>query len=276
MHGIGNDYIYVDCFSRGLTLDNPSSLSIAWSNRNFRIGADGLILIMASKIADFKMQMFNADGSEGKMCGNGIRCVGKYVYDKKLSNKENITIETLAGIKTLDLYIEHGVVKTVRVDMGEPLLDTEKIPVNFHKHKVINETLLPEILNSPATCVSMGNPHVVFFVKRMTDKIVQNIGRRIHRHPIFPEKTNVEMIKVLNRKEIQMRVWERGSGETLACGTGACAAMVAARLNDLVDDTVTVHLLGGDLKIHWAPDNHVYMTGPAEFSFEGSIGHTMG
>lgn len=269
MEGLGNDYIYVDCTKN--EINNPEKIAIAVSDRHFGIGADGLILICPSSSSDFRMKMFNADGSEGMMCGNGIRCVGKFIYDLGLSKKEVLKIETKAGEKILDLNIKNGVVETVRVDMGEPIVEAVKIPVVAKTKEVINQEFNIASENLRMTCVSMGNPHAVIFVKEITDKLVLQVGPQVEKHSMFPERVNTEFVEVLNRKELKMRVWERGSGETLACGTGACAVMVAAVLNELADREVIVHLLGGDLKIEWAANNHVFMTGPAKFVFEGTI-----
>ncbi|MEO6453670.1 MAG: diaminopimelate epimerase [Ginsengibacter sp.] len=269
MHGIGNDYIYIDCTDR--EIKDPEKLSPILSNRNLSIGGDGIILIMKSDIADFRMRMFNADGSEGNMCGNGVRCIGKFVYDKKLTDKNTITLETKAGIKLLALNIENGKVKTVKVDMGEPILESQKIPVKSNLNEIINQNLFPDIFNQPVTCVSMGNPHAVFFVDKITTELVHTIGPIIEKHEIFPERINTEFVKVINRTQLEMRVWERGSGETLACGTGACAVTVAAILNNFSERAIIVSLLGGDLKIIWDTNNHVYMEGAAELAFEGVV-----
>lgn len=267
MHGIGNDYVYINCFQE--KINNPEALAIKLSHRNFSIGGDGIILIMPSETADFRMRMFNLDGSEGKMCGNGVRCVAKYVYDKGLTDKKTVSLETLAGIKTFELTVQNGVVTKVCVDMGEPILEAAKIPVKADVSPVINQQL--KDFPYKGTCVSMGNPHVIFFVDEITDEMIHVIGRRIETDPIFPEKVNVEFVKVNSRTDLTMRVWERGSGETLACGTGASAVGVAAALNNLAEKKVTVHLLGGDLEIEWKEDNHVYMTGGAEIAFEGTV-----
>ena len=270
MHGLGNDYIYMDAIQQNI--EKESALARFVSNRNFGIGSDGLILICKSEIADFKMRMFNADGSEAEMCGNGIRCVGKLVYDKGLTNKTEVTIETLAGVKTLQLNVEEGKVKTVRVDMGEPILIPKEIPVISEKEPVKDLKLKAEGKEFQFTCVSMGNPHTITVVKQVKDFDVKKYGSVIEVNKVFPNKTNVEFIEVVDKKHIKMRVWERGAGETLACGTGACASVVACCLNGFTENTVEVELLGGTLKIEWnQEDNHVYMTGPAVTVFEGEL-----
>lgn len=269
MHGIGNDYVYINCLNQ--EIENPNKLAVILSNRHFSVGGDGVILILKSEIADFRMRMFNADGLEGNMCGNGVRCIGKFVYDKKLTDKKTITLETKAGIKILDFDIKAEKVASVKVDMGQPALAAHQIPVETESTEVINQVLLPEILNLPCTCVSMGVPHTAFFVDKITDKLVLEVGPKIEKHQIFPERTNVEFVEVINRKELKMRVWERGSGETLACGTGACAAAVAAIKNGFTERNVTVHMLGGDLEITWERNNQVFMKGVAEIAFEGTV-----
>ncbi len=268
MHGLGNDYIYVNGFSE--EVKNPEELAVEISDRHFGIGGDGLVLILPSKIADFRMRMFNADGSEAEMCGNAIRCVGKYVYDRHLTDKKVITVETLAGIKVLDLKVEDGVVKLVTVDMGEPILQPELIPVVAEENPVMQLDIEAKDRTFDFTCVSMGNPHAITYVEATEDFPVDYYGPEIEVHPLFPKKTNVEFVQVINRKEINMRVWERGSGETLACGTGACATLVACVLNERTDREAILHLLGGDLQIKWDSEtNHVFMTGPAETVFNG-------
>lgn len=271
MHGLGNDYVYMDAINQ--KIENRSELAKFVSDRHFGIGSDGLILICPSEKADFRMQMFNQDGSEAEMCGNGIRCVGKFVYDKGLTNKENITVETLAGIKTLVMTAKNGKIETARVDMGEPILEPEKIPVISNENPVKNLRLEEEGRNFTFTCVSMGNPHAVTFIEEDVNKFdICKYGAKLEVNKAFPKKANIEFINVIDDKTLKMRVWERGAGETLACGTGACAVTVAAILNGYTERTVTVHLLGGDLKIEWSKnDNHVYMTGPATTVFEGKI-----
>ena len=270
MHGLGNDYVYMDAIHQNI--ENESSLAQFVSNRNFGIGSDGLILICKSDVADFKMRMFNSDGSEAEMCGNGIRCVGKFVFDKGLTNKTEVKIETLAGIKTLKLNIKKGKVSTARVDMGEPILEPKEIPVISNEDIVKNLEISAENRNFRFTCVSMGNPHAITFVEDTKNFDVEKYGKVIEVDKNFPRKTNVEFIEVIDKNNIKMRVWERGAGETLACGTGACASTVACILNGLTDRKVNVELLGGTLEIEWnKEDNHVYMTGPAVTVFEGEL-----
>ena len=270
MHGLGNDYVYMDAIHQNI--EKESSLAQFVSNRNFGIGSDGLILICKSEIADFKMRMFNSDGSEAEMCGNGIRCVGKFVYDKGLTNKTEVTIETLAGVKILQLNVEKGKVKTVRVDMGEPILTPKEIPVIAEEEPVKNLKLKAKDKEFTFTCVSMGNPHAITFVENTKAFDVETYGKILEVDKAFPNKTNVEFIEVVDKNHIKMRVWERGAGETLACGTGACASVVACCLNGLTENKVNVELLGGILEIEWEKqDNHVYMTGPAVTVFEGEL-----
>ena len=270
MEGCGNDYVYVNGFNT--KIDNPNELSKIVSDRHFGIGSDGLIVINPSEVADFKMSMYNADGSEGKMCGNGIRCVAKYVYEYKMIDKEVITVETLAGIKTLKLNVENGKVKTVRVNMGSPIINAKDVPVISDKEKVINEPVVIDGKEYGITCVSMGNPHAITFVDDTDSLKIEKIGPGFEKNEIFPDRVNTEFIQIIDRKTIKMRVWERGSGETLACGTGACASVVACVLNNLTDNKVTVKLLGGDLEIKYDTDeNTVYMTGPARIAFTGNI-----
>lgn len=271
MHGAGNDYIYVNCFEE--KIENPEELSIWMSHRNFGIGSDGLILIMPSDKADFRMRMFNNDGSEGKMCGNGTRCVGKYVYDHGLTDKEEITLETLGGIKILKLNVVNGKVATVVVDMGKAILDSELIPVVAEEKKVINKGILigDQVYN--ITCVSMGNPHAVTFVKSVKELNLPIIGPSFEHHDMFPERVNTEFVEIVDSNNIKMRVWERGSGETLACGTGACASVVACVLNGYCeyDTPVNVELLGGVLQITYQKNGTVIMCGPATHVFDGEI-----
>lgn len=270
MHGCGNDYVYVNCFKE--TVENPSEVAIKVSKRHFGVGSDGMILICPSEIADFQMKMYNADGSMGEMCGNGIRCVAKYVYDYGMTDKTHITIETGAGIKELDLTVEDGKVSMVRVDMGEPILEAAKIPVVSDKEKVINEPILVQGTEWKMTCVSMGNPHAVVFVADTKHLAIKDIGPCFENHKVFPKRTNTEFVQFISSKEINMRVWERGAGETWACGTGTCASVMACILNGYTDDTVLVHLLGGDLLIEYDREtNHIFMTGPATTVFEGEI-----
>lgn len=267
MHGIGNDYVYVDGFRE--TVKDPEALAVRMSDRHFGVGGDGLILILPSEAADARMRMFNADGSEAQMCGNGIRCVAKYVYEAGIARKPELTIETLAGNLRLQLLTTAGMVDKVRVNMGAPRLRRQDIPMLGDGERVLGETLAVADREFTVTCVSMGNPHCVIYVDDVANFPVTHYGPLLEHHPQFPQRTNVEWLQWMNRREIRQRTWERGSGETLACGTGACAATVASVLNGQTDRTVTVHLLGGDLEIEWAEDNHVYMTGPAVEVFRG-------
>lgn len=278
MHGLGNDFILIDC--RQLKLNNLSMLAKKLCHRRFGVGADQMLLLFDSIYADFMMKIFNADGSEVEMCGNGIRCLAKYIWDRNLSDKKILHIETLAGIirpeKAGDM---------VKVDMGEPIFEPEKIPVRIvessklkvqsskkqNSSLIIDYPLQVEEKEFKVTCVSMGNPHAVIFIANLSHFPVSYYGPLIENQSLFPKKTNVEFIEVLNPLEIKMRVWERGSGETMACGTGASAAAVASNMKGLTEKSITIHLLGGDLFVEWAGDNHVYMTGPAEEVFEGSI-----
>lgn len=270
MHGCGNDYIYVNCLEE--VVEDPGKTAVYVSDRHFGIGSDGLILICPSKAADFRMRMFNADGSEGEMCGNGIRCVAKYVYDHKLTEKTRISIETKGGIKDLDLTVEGGKVSLVKVNMGAPVLETAKIPVVFEGEKCINEPITVDGETYRMTAVSMGNPHAVVFVEDTENLPLQEIGPKFEHHAMFPNRINTEFVQVLNRKEVNMRVWERGSGETLACGTGTCATVTACVLNGMTDHEITVHLLGGDLFLNYDEENGVvWMTGPASEICHGEI-----
>jgi diaminopimelate epimerase len=266
MHGTGNDFIVVDC--RAFELPDPAAFSIRYCHRRFGIGADQLLLLYPSKSADFTMKIFNADGSEVEMCGNGIRCFAKYIWDRNLSGKQVLDVETLAGIIRPE---RSGA--DVRVDMGEPILDPQKIPVNLQSQaKAVDYPLSIADREFNVTFVSMGNPHAVIFLDDdVSDFQVGRYGPKIEMHTLFPKRTNVEFVNVVNRHELIMRVWERGSGETLACGTGACATGVASMLKGLTERRVTVKLLGGNLSIDWAENNHVYMTGPAVEVFEGVI-----
>ena len=269
MHGLGNDYIYIDCTKNKNNIETPGELSKTISDRHFGIGSDGIILICDSDKCDFKMRMFNADGSEAEMCGNGIRCVGKYVYDFGLTDKTNITIETKAGVKRLGLNANNGKVSTVTVDMGEPILDKEKIPVNPNNGKFVELKVLDK--DFIFTPVSMGNPHAITFINNLDSFDIDKYGKIVESDSHFPNKTNVEFIEIIDRNHIKMRVYERGTGETLACGTGACASVVASVLNNLTDRTVNVKLLGGSLNINYNEDGHVYMTGEATTVFNGEI-----
>lgn len=271
MQGIGNDYIYVNCFKENVP--DPESVSIKVSDRHFGIGGDGLVLIMPSDKADFRMRMFNADGSEGMMCGNASRCIGKYVYDKGLTDKTDITLETKSGIKKLHLNPENGKVKTVEVDMGEAILRPRDIPMNADGDSFVNQPVTVDGKEQNITAVSMGNPHAVIFTVSIDKLDLEKIGPSYENHPLFPERVNTEFCEVIDSRTLKMRVWERGSGETWACGTGACATAVAAVLNGFCkrDEEITLKLRGGDLKITYRSDNHVIMCGEAETVFEGEI-----
>lgn len=271
MEGLGNDYIYFNCLDN--EIESPEKLAIKLSDRHFGVGGDGIILIMRSDKADFRMRMFNADGSEGQMCGNASRCIGKYVYEKGLTTKEEITLETLAGIKYLKLRLKDKKVISVEVNMGKAILESKNIPVLSNNEKVINEKVYIASKDYNITCVSMGNPHCIVFLDKIDDLDLEKIGPAFENDKMFPERINTEFIEVVDKTTIKMRVWERGSGETMACGTGACAASVAAVLNDYceIGKEITVKLLGGDLKINYLPDGTVYMTGPCKFVFEGRI-----
>ncbi len=272
MHGIGNDYIYVNCFEE--TVKDPAAAARFVSDRHFGIGGDGLILIKPSEIADCEMEMYNLDGSRGAMCGNGIRCVAKYAYDHGIVDKTSISIATGSGVKYLDLTVENGKVSMVKVNMGAPILTAKEIPMIAETPQVINAPLTVNGKEYRVTAVSMGNPHAVTFLDEIEHLDLEKLGPSFENHPAFPNRVNTEFVKVIDRHTLQMRVWERGSGETLACGTGACAVTVAAVLNDLADgsEPVTVKLLGGDLQIFWdRGENLVYMTGPAATVFDGEI-----
>lgn len=271
MHGCGNDYVYVNCFSE--VVEQPEEVAKFVSDRHFGIGSDGLILIKPSEVADFEMAMYNADGSRGEMCGNGIRCVGKYVYDYGLTDKTSITVETLAGIKYLDLTVEHGRVSLVRVNMGAPILAAGEIPADFPVSPVIAQPMTVAGNTYQVTCVSMGNPHCVTFMDEDVRTLdLEKIGPDFEKHPCFPKRVNTEFVNVIDDTHLRMRVWERGSGETLACGTGTCATVVAAVLNGLTKNEATVELLGGTLFIEWDRDtDQVYMTGPATVVYDGEI-----
>lgn len=270
MQGCGNDYVYIDCTKN--TLENIPEAAVKVSDRHFGIGSDGLILIKPSETADFFMDMYNNDGSRGKMCGNGIRCVAKYVYDNGLTDKKNLKIETLSGIKELDLTVEDGKVTFVTVDMGSPITKPSLIPVKSDKEVLIKEPVKVGDQIYEITCVSMGNPHAIVFVEDPGKVPLETLGPLFDFHEIFPERVNTEFVQVIDRKHIKMRVWERGSGETLACGTGACASVMACILNGLTDHEVTVSLLGGELVIRYDEQkNTVFMTGPAVTVFTGDI-----
>lgn len=268
MHGTGNDYIYVNAFKE--VVQDPSSLARQLSNRHFGVGSDGLVLIMPSVVADFRMRMFNADGSESEMCGNASRCIGKYVYDKGLTKKNHVTLETAAGIKELGLMINDGKVETVTVNMGAPILDPIKIPVLVDGMEALHVPLVLPTGEVEVSCVSMGNPHAVCFVDDVEALDMATMGPAIEQHPLFPNRVNAEFVQVLAPDHLKMRVWERGAGETLACGTGACAALVAAVMRGLAVREAKVDLRGGSLQIHWQPDSGtVLLTGEAAFVFEG-------
>jgi len=269
MHGAGNDYVYVSCFDQPVPAD-PAALAQAMSHRHFGVGADGLILIRPSQVADARMQMFNADGSESEMCGNGIRCVAKYIYDHQIAPHSPLRIETGAGVLTLEVNAEKGRAQTIRVDMGEPILDGPRIPTRLPGNPVVDVPLAIAGQTLRATCVSMGNPHCVLFVERASDELVLGLGPQIEVHELFPARVNVEFVEVVSGSEVRQRTWERGSGETWACGTGASAVCVAGVLTGRTERKILNHLLGGDLELEWNPrDNRVYMTGPATEVFEG-------
>ncbi len=270
MEGCGNDYVYVDCTVTAL--ENPGEISKKVSDRHYGIGSDGLILIKKSDKADFFMEMYNSDGSQSQMCGNGIRCVGKYVYDNRLTDKTEVSIDTLAGIKYLKLNVKDGYVTDVTVDMGRPELEAKKVPVVADEEKVIAKKVNIGGTEYSMTCVSMGNPHAIVFVDSVKDIDIEKTGPLFENDSMFPERTNTEFIEIVDRKTLKMRVWERGAGETLACGTGACAALVAAVLNGYADEEASLILLGGTLHIKWdRKEDKVYMQGPATTVFTGEI-----
>ena len=270
MHGIGNDYIYFDCFD--WQPDDPAALAVKLSDRHFSVGGDGVVLIMRSAVADARMRMFNADGSEGKMCGNAIRCIGKFLYEVKGMQKPVLKVETLSGIKTLSVNAENGVVRSVRVDMGAAELRPSRIPARFEGERAVNVPLVADGKEYRVTCVSMGNPHCVTFVDDPYSVDLEKTGPAFEHHAAFPERVNTEFVRMDGRNELTMRVWERGSGETWACGTGACAVATAGVLNGFCDAgaEITVHLRGGDLSVSYTPEA-VYMTGPAAFAFTGEV-----
>lgn len=270
MQGAGNDYVYINGFTQ--KIDNPSKLAIELSNRNFGVGSDGLIMVLPSSTCDCRMQMFNADGSESEMCGNGVRCVAKFAFDKGLVKTKQMTVETGAGVKYITILDSNIKKSRVKVDMGEPILDPVKIPVNAQGNPVMKYPIDVDGKTWEISCVSMGNPHAVIFMEGINDLDLPVIGPKFENHLIFPRRTNTEFVEVVDRKTLNMRVWERGTGETLACGTGACASVVAAILNGYCDRKVTIHLLGGDLEIEWdEKNNRIYMTGDAVTVFEGEI-----
>lgn len=270
MQGIGNDYLYFNCFEE--KIENPSELSIKLSDRHFGVGSDGIILIEPSDQADCRMDIYNADGSRAMMCGNGIRCVGKYVYERGLVKKDVLKVDTMSGAKTLYLDVENGIVRSVKVDMGKPVFRSAAIPVQFPKETVIDEPITVDGTEYRMTCVSMGNPHCILFVDDVEGIAIEKIGPQMEHNPIFPDRANIEFVQVLNSGEARMRVWERGSGETWACGTGACAAAVSCAVNRKTGRKIKMHLKGGDLSIEWDDQTDtVFMQGPAEFVFEGTV-----
>lgn len=273
MHGIGNDYIYINCFKE--TINDPEKLSIFMSNVRFGIGSDGLVLIMPSEVADFKMRIFNADGSEAMMCGNATRCVGKYVYEHGMTNKTEVSLETNSGIKHLTLYVnsESNQVDAVKVDMGKAILKPSEIPMRAEGEHFIAKSVMVDGVTYEMTCVSMGNPHAVVFLPEIDSLNLEKIGPSFEHHVLFPNRVNTEFIRVIDDHTLQMRVWERGSGETFACGTGACAAAVASVLNGYCEQEkeIQIHLRGGDLRIIYHKDESVTMIGSATFVFEGKM-----
>lgn len=272
MHGCGNDYIYIDGSREHIAQEDKPELAKRLSDRHFGVGGDGVIFINPAQEADFEMEMYNADGSRAEMCGNGIRCVAKYVYDKGLTEKKCITVVSAGQVKTLNMTIHNKKVELVKVNMGEPELTAQKVPVISQREQVIDEPILVQGREYRMTCVSMGNPHAVVFVENVADLELEAIGPYFEQHERFPKRTNTEFVRVVDRHTVEMRVWERGTGETLACGTGASAVVVACILNGLTEEQVTVRLLGGELEIYWdRKENFVYMTGPASFVFDGEI-----
>jgi len=270
MQGLGNDYIYVNCLNQ--PIENPSAVAKFVSDRHFGIGSDGLVLILPSDISDFRMRMFNSDGSEAEMCGNAVRCVGKFVYDNSLTSKTTISVETLAGIKILEMGVENNQVVKVKVDMGEPILEPKNIPVKSDMERFISQPVTIDGKVYNVTCVSMGNPHAVTYDDSVADFPLEAVGSKMEVHDLYPRKINAEFVEVIDRATLKMRVWERGAGETLACGTGACAVLVSSVVNGLSERKATIKLLGGDLTIEWNEnDGHVYMTGPAVKVFDGTI-----
>lgn len=268
MHGAGNDYVYVNCFVEPLPRD-PAALARQIADRHFGVGGDGLILICRSEIADVRMRMFNADGSEAEMCGNGVRCVAKYAYDHGLCPKTTLAVETGRGVLSLDLQVAKGQVDRVRVDMGEPILKAAAIPTTLAGDPVVNQPLSVAGRELQVTCVSMGNPHCITYVEALSDEWVLGVGPRIETDGHFPRRVNAEFVEVISPREVRMRVWERGSGETLACGTGASAVCVAGVLAKKTERKILAHLPGGDLELEWAENGHIYLTGPAVEVFEG-------
>ncbi len=272
MEGAGNDYVYVDGITQHVDDAAKPDLVRRLSDRHFGIGGDGVIFINAGKQAEFEMEMWNADGTRGEMCGNGIRCVGKYVYDHGLTDETEITVESFGSVKYLTLYPENGKVTRVRVGMGAPILEAEKIPVKAKTSPVVNTPVVVDGIAYRMTCVSMGNPHAVIFVDDVDHFPLEKIGPHFEHHDRFPNRTNTEFVQVIDPTQVRMRVWERGTGETLACGTGCCATVVACVLNDKTNNAITVHVLGGDIEVEWDRDaNQVWMTGPATEVFEGAV-----
>ena len=273
MQGCGNDYVYVNGFTEHIPDEDKSALAVRLSNRNFGIGSDGLIFINPGKVAEFEMEMYNADGSRSEMCGNGMRCVGKYIYDYGLTDKTEVTVESAGAIKYLTLYPDaDGKIEKVRVNMGSPILKADEVPVVSDRETVVDEPIRVQGKDYNMTCVSMGNPHAVVFMDGVRDLDIEAIGPYFENHERFPKRTNTEFVQVLDRTHVFMRVWERGTGETLACGTGCCATAVACVLNGLTDESVDVEVLGGHINIEWdRKNNTVYMTGPAKVSFDGEI-----
>lgn len=270
MQGCGNDYVYINGFTEKIE-DKPAFVR-AVSDRHFGVGGDGAIFINPSEEADFEMEMYNADGTRAEMCGNGIRCVAKYVYDKGMTDKEQVSIVSFGNVKYVDLYVEDGLVSSVKVNMGAPILDAEKVPVKSTKSQSVDEPITVNGKEYRMTCVSMGNPHAVIFMEDIAKFDIVSIGPLFENHEVFPNRTNTEFVEVVDRTHVNMRVWERGTGETLACGTGCCATVVACVLNGLTEDKVTVRVLGGEIEIQWDREaNLVYMTGPAATVFEGEF-----
>jgi len=270
MQGCGNDYVYVNGFTEKIA-DKPAFVK-AVSDRHFGVGGDGAIFINPSEEADFEMEMYNADGTRAEMCGNGIRCVAKYVYDKGLTDKEQISIVSFGNVKYVDLYVKEGLVSSVRVNMGEPILEAEKVPVISAMKRSVDEPVTVNGKEYRMTCVSMGNPHAVVFMEDVANLDIASVGSLFENHQVFPNRTNTEFVEVVDRTHVNMRVWERGTGETLACGTGCCATVVAGVLNGLTEEKVTVRVLGGEIEIQWdREENLVYMTGPAATVFEGEF-----
>lgn len=270
MHGLGNDYVCINCFRE--RVEDPPGFARTLCDRHYGIGADGLILICPSKVSDFKMEIYNSDGSVAGMCGNGIRCLGKYVYDYRLTGKETLSIETKSGIRNMHLHIQDGKACGAMVDMGVPRLNAHSIPILSEKDLVINDPIEVQKKNYRMTGISMGNPHAVIFLEEINEISLEETGRELEFHPRFPERANIEFCHVTARDRMEIRVWERGVGETLACGTGACAAVVASVLNDLTDEEVIVKLLGGELSVRWDRKvNHVFLEGPAVKVFDGVL-----